>query len=197
MPCRSCWGVMAAVASSGNTARHRLNRSGDRQLDRAFAVIVRTRMSFDPTTNDYVTRSRASGKIKPRHLPLHVRPAADHHGLTEPLEELFWLDVPRQIGGSPAQNLILLLHQRLRFFSSRISADSAAAGPGPPESLRSSMASLARSKSQQNPGQSPLCEAAAMQKRQLGVPVVALDPQLASSRGTARRPSLEVQSAGI
>ena len=42
--------------------RHRLNRSGDRQLKRAFDVIVRTRMSFDTATKDYVTRSRAPGK---------------------------------------------------------------------------------------------------------------------------------------
>ncbi|MET1089608.1 MAG: IS110 family transposase [Arthrobacter sp.] len=55
-------GVAPRPASSGNTTRHRLNRSGDRQLNRAFDVIVRTRMSFDPATKDYVTRSRATGK---------------------------------------------------------------------------------------------------------------------------------------
>ena len=55
-------GVAPRPASSGNTTRHRLNRSGDRQLNRAFDVIVRTRMSFDPATKDYVTRSRAAGK---------------------------------------------------------------------------------------------------------------------------------------
>lgn len=55
-------GVAPRPASSGNTTRHRLNRSGDRQLNRAFDVIVRTRMSFDTATKDYVTRSRATGK---------------------------------------------------------------------------------------------------------------------------------------
>ncbi|WP_314326654.1 IS110 family transposase [Paenarthrobacter ilicis] len=55
-------GVAPRPASSGNTTRHRLNRSGDRQLNRAFDVIVRTRMSFDTQTKDYVTRSRATGK---------------------------------------------------------------------------------------------------------------------------------------
>ncbi|MDQ0079669.1 IS110 family transposase [Arthrobacter oryzae] len=55
-------GVAPRPASSGNTTRHRLNRSGDRQLNRAFDVIVRTRMSFDTPTKDYVTRSRAKGK---------------------------------------------------------------------------------------------------------------------------------------
>lgn len=53
-------GVAPRPASSGNTTRHRLNRSGDRQLNRAFDVIVRTRMSFDPDTKDYVTSSRAT-----------------------------------------------------------------------------------------------------------------------------------------
>lgn len=55
-------GVAPRPASSGNTTRHRLNRSGDRQLNRAFDVIVRTRMSFDTATKDYVARSRAAGK---------------------------------------------------------------------------------------------------------------------------------------
>ncbi len=62
-------GVAPRPASSGNTSRHRLNRSGDRQLNRAFDVIVRTRMSFDTATKDYVTRSRATGKSKPRNPP--------------------------------------------------------------------------------------------------------------------------------
>jgi transposase len=55
-------GVAPRPASSGNTTRHRLNRTGDRQLNRAFDVIVRTRMSFDTATKDYVARSRATGK---------------------------------------------------------------------------------------------------------------------------------------
>lgn len=55
-------GIAPLPASSGNTTRHRLSRSGDRQLNRAFDVIVRTRMSFDPGTRDYVARRRAEGK---------------------------------------------------------------------------------------------------------------------------------------
>jgi transposase len=54
-------GVAPLPASSGNTSRHRLSRSGDRQLNRAFDVIVRTRMSCDPATRSYVTRRRAEG----------------------------------------------------------------------------------------------------------------------------------------
>lgn len=55
-------GIAPLPASSGNTSRHRLSRSGDRQLNRAFDVIVRTRMSCDPATRDYVTRRRAEGR---------------------------------------------------------------------------------------------------------------------------------------
>lgn len=55
-------GIAPLPASSGNTSRHRLSRSGDRQLNRAFDVIVRTRMSCDPTTRDYVARRRTEGR---------------------------------------------------------------------------------------------------------------------------------------
>lgn len=55
-------GIAPLPASSGNTDRHRLSRSGDRQLNRAFDVIVRTRMSYDETTRDYVERRRGEGR---------------------------------------------------------------------------------------------------------------------------------------
>lgn len=55
-------GIAPLPASSGNTNRHRLSRSGDRQLNRAFDVIVRTRMSYDPATRDYVARRRGEGR---------------------------------------------------------------------------------------------------------------------------------------
>lgn len=55
-------GIAPVPASSGNTDRHRLSRSGDRQLNRAFDIIVRTRMSYDATTKDYVARRRAEGR---------------------------------------------------------------------------------------------------------------------------------------
>lgn len=57
-------GVAPLPASSGNTSRHRLSRSGDRQLNRAFDTIVRTRMSFDPATRDYLQRRLAEGKTR-------------------------------------------------------------------------------------------------------------------------------------
>ncbi len=57
-------GIAPLPASPGNTNRHRLSRSGDRQLNRAFAV--RSRMSYDPTTRDYVARRRAEGRSNRR-----------------------------------------------------------------------------------------------------------------------------------
>ncbi len=55
-------GVAPLPASSGNTTRHRLSRSGDRQLNRAFDIIVRTRFSSDPATKAYLARRRAEGR---------------------------------------------------------------------------------------------------------------------------------------
>lgn len=57
-------GVAPLPASSGNTSRHRLSRAGDRQLNRAFDVIVRTRMTCDPATRHYVARRTAEGMSK-------------------------------------------------------------------------------------------------------------------------------------
>ncbi|MFE4950524.1 IS110 family transposase [Leifsonia sp. NPDC056665] len=55
-------GVAPQPASSGNTIRHRLSRSGDRQLNRAFDVIARVRMSNDANTRAFVERRRGEGK---------------------------------------------------------------------------------------------------------------------------------------
>ena len=55
-------GTAPIPASSGQTVRHRLNRSGDRQLNRAIHTIVLTRLRRDPATRDYVNRRRAEGK---------------------------------------------------------------------------------------------------------------------------------------
>ncbi|WP_460633570.1 transposase [Leifsonia lichenia] len=42
-------------ASSGNTARHRLNRHGDRQLNGALDAITRVRLSCDPPTREHLS----------------------------------------------------------------------------------------------------------------------------------------------
>ena len=55
-------GVNPIPASSGNTIRHRLNRGGDRRLNRALHMAVVTRMTHDPDTRAYVERRRAEGR---------------------------------------------------------------------------------------------------------------------------------------
>ncbi len=46
-------GVAPIPASSGLTTRHRLNRGGDRQLNRALHVVAITRLRHDPVTQAY------------------------------------------------------------------------------------------------------------------------------------------------
>lgn len=55
-------GVAPIEASSGTVTRHRLNRSGDRQLNRALHTIVLVRMRQDVSTKHYVARRLAEGK---------------------------------------------------------------------------------------------------------------------------------------
>ena len=55
-------GVSPLPASSGRTVRHRLNRGGDRALNRALHTIAATRMRSCPTTQAYVARRTAEGK---------------------------------------------------------------------------------------------------------------------------------------
>lgn len=57
-------GTCPIPASSGNTTRHRLNRGGDRQLNRAINTIVLTRMRMDPATRTYVARRTAEGRTQ-------------------------------------------------------------------------------------------------------------------------------------
>jgi len=54
-------GVSPIPASSGNTTRHRLNRGGDRRLNRALHMATVTRMTHDPETRAYVDKRRAQG----------------------------------------------------------------------------------------------------------------------------------------
>ena len=55
-------GAAPIPASSGRTVRYRLNRSGDRQLNRALHTIALSRLRYDPTTRAYADRRRAQGK---------------------------------------------------------------------------------------------------------------------------------------
>jgi transposase len=55
-------GAAPIPASSGQTIRVRLNRSGDRQLNQALDTVVLTRLRTDPATRAYATQRRAQGK---------------------------------------------------------------------------------------------------------------------------------------
>jgi transposase len=55
-------GTSPIEASSGQTVRHRLNRGGDRALNRAIHTIALTRMRSCARTRAYVERRTAEGK---------------------------------------------------------------------------------------------------------------------------------------
>jgi transposase len=57
-------GVAPIPASSGQTIRHRLDRSGDRQLNRALHQIITTRRRMHPPTIDYIERRIQDGKTR-------------------------------------------------------------------------------------------------------------------------------------
>ncbi|WP_337937105.1 transposase [Tsukamurella pulmonis] len=55
-------------ANSGQvTTRYRLNRHGDRQLNRALHTVVLSRQRYDQATRDYTARRTAQGKT-PREI---------------------------------------------------------------------------------------------------------------------------------
>ena len=57
-------GVAPLPASSGKTDRHRLNRGGDRQANRALHMITISRLRTDERTHAFAQRKVASGKSK-------------------------------------------------------------------------------------------------------------------------------------
>jgi transposase len=60
----SLCGVSPVPASSGKTNRHRLNRGGDRQANRALYLIAISRMAHNPRTRTYVNRRTTEGLSK-------------------------------------------------------------------------------------------------------------------------------------
>jgi transposase len=57
-------GAAPIPASSGQTIRYRLDRSGDRKLNRALHVILLTRKRTHPATTDYIQRRLQEGKTR-------------------------------------------------------------------------------------------------------------------------------------
>jgi transposase len=60
-------GTSPIPASSGRTVQHRLNRGGDRALNRAIHTIAVCRMRSCPRTHTYAARRTAEGKT-PREI---------------------------------------------------------------------------------------------------------------------------------
>jgi transposase len=60
----SLCGVSPIEASSGKVVRHRLNRGGNRDANRALHLICVVRMRYDHRTREYVARRTAEGKSK-------------------------------------------------------------------------------------------------------------------------------------
>ena len=52
------------ASTSGNIRRHRLNRGGDRRLNRALYTIASTRLGHDPRTRAYLARRTAQGSTR-------------------------------------------------------------------------------------------------------------------------------------
>ncbi|MGH2806585.1 MAG: transposase [Actinomycetota bacterium] len=63
---RAAFGVISGtaplVASSGRVARHRLNRQGNRKLNRALFVVAMTQARIHPEARAYMARKRSEGK---------------------------------------------------------------------------------------------------------------------------------------
>ena len=60
----SLCGVAPIAASSGKVVRHRLNRGGNREANRALYMVCLARMRRDTRTQEYVARRTAEGKSK-------------------------------------------------------------------------------------------------------------------------------------
>jgi transposase len=60
----SLCGASPIEASSGKVVRHRLNRGGDREANRALHLICVARMARDQRTREYVSRRTTEGKSK-------------------------------------------------------------------------------------------------------------------------------------
>jgi transposase len=73
-------GASPIPASSGQVTRHRLNRGGDRRLNRALHTVALVRLRDDPVTRAYAARRRAEGK------PTRDPPVHQARGRKEPVQ---------------------------------------------------------------------------------------------------------------
>lgn len=87
-------GAAPIPASSGRTQRHRLNRGGDRQANRALHMAIIVRMRLCPRTRAYVARRKAEGLSKPEIMRCLKRYLARevYHSLMADMKALGGLD---------------------------------------------------------------------------------------------------------
>ena len=81
-------GTAPIPCSSGQRARHRLHRGGDRQLNHALHIIAITRARHDPETKAYLARKQAEGKTHREAIRCLKRHLARrfHHLLSTPAQ---------------------------------------------------------------------------------------------------------------
>jgi transposase len=71
-------GVAPIPVSAGRQHRHRLDRGGNRQLNRALHIIAITRGRIDPATRAYLARKEAEGKSRTEAMCCLTRHLARH-----------------------------------------------------------------------------------------------------------------------
>jgi transposase len=93
-------GVAPLDASSGRQLRHRLNRKGNRQLNRALHTIARTQVRIHEPARSYVARRMSEGKTRreavralKRHLARHVFGVLK--SISQPMEQPITVDLQR------------------------------------------------------------------------------------------------------
>jgi hypothetical protein len=84
-------GVAPIAASSGKVIRHRLNRAGDRQLNRALHTIVLTRLMHHAETRAYAARRAEEGKT-----PREIKRCLKRHLARRVFKLLERLEAPTQ-----------------------------------------------------------------------------------------------------
>ena len=70
-------GTAPIPVASGRTDRHRLNRGGNRRLNRAIHVIARTQAAWYPEAKTYMDKKRAEGKTRAEALRCLKRRLSD------------------------------------------------------------------------------------------------------------------------
>jgi transposase len=93
-------GAAPLPASSGRTDRHRLNRGGDRQANRALYRIVLCRLRWDPRARDYAARRTTQGLSRPEIIRCLKRYLA-----REVYTALLTPDLPHPDGEVPGSDL--------------------------------------------------------------------------------------------